>query len=82
MNHEIDRMILIEESSTKMRDAGIPTIGLTATPFVKGLSDIYKNISVTDQRMDYISTTDQLIADGKLSPLKTYPATEVDLKEE
>jgi superfamily II DNA or RNA helicase len=43
-------------------------IGLTATPFTKGLGQIYSNIV-------NVCTTDQLIAQGRLKPLKYYAAT-------
>ena len=49
-----------------------PTIGLTATPFSDGLGKTYSNI-INAQ------TTDQLIEQGWLVPLKVYCATQVDM---
>lgn len=47
-------------------------IALTATPFSKGLGKIYTNIV-------NVTTTDQLIAEGFLAPLKTYAAKKIDM---
>ena len=43
----------------------LPTIGLSATPFTAGLSDIYG-------RVINVRSTDALMADGYLSPLKVF----------
>lgn len=48
-------------------------IGLTATPFSKGLGRIYSNIV-------NVTTTDHLIADGFLAPIKAYAAKKIDLE--
>lgn len=49
------------------------TIGLTATPFTKGLGKHYDGVvSVT--------TTNRLIADGTLSPYRIFAASEPDMK--
>lgn len=47
-------------------------IGLTATPFTRGLGSIFSNL-VT------VTTTHQLIAEGRLVPLKMYAATAIDM---
>ena len=56
----------------KYKDATV--IGLTATPFTKGLSKIYSNVVNT-------VTTDQLINDGWLVPVKMFVAkSEMDMR--
>lgn len=47
-------------------------VGLTATPFTKGLGEVYTNV-VT------VTTTDELIEQGYLVPLKLYAAKAVDM---
>lgn len=47
-------------------------IGLTATPFAKGMGEIYTNVV-------NVTTTDQLIEQGFLAPLKVYAAKEIDM---
>ncbi len=51
---------------------GLVTIGLTATPFTKGMGDVYTNVV-------NVTTTDALVADGYLSPLKMYAAQSLDM---
>ena len=53
---------------------GIQVIGLTATPFSEGLGAIYS--SVTNSR-----TTDDLIADKVIVPIKVYCGTPVDVSD-
>lgn len=48
------------------------TIGLTATPFTKGLGKVYEAVV-------NVRTTDQLLADGWLAPLKVFCATPIDM---
>jgi superfamily II DNA or RNA helicase len=50
----------------------LKVIGLTATPFSKGLGDIYTNIVGS-------MSTGQLIDKGWLTPLKVYIAKEIDM---
>lgn len=50
----------------------IPLIGLTATPFTPGMADLYTNIV-------NVTTTNKLINDGYLAPLKVYAAKEIDM---
>lgn len=50
----------------------IPLIGLTATPFTEGMGQLYSNII-------NVTTTNKLIDDGVLAPLKVYAAKEIDM---
>lgn len=50
----------------------MPVIGLTATPFTKGLGQIYTNLV-------NVTTTNKLVEDGFLSPLKIYAAKAADM---
>ena len=49
-----------------------PTIGLTATPFTKGLGRYYSNLVTA-------CTTDDLLEQNWLAPLKVYNATQTDM---
>lgn len=53
------------------RYTAIPIIGLTATPYSKGLGDKYDNLIVT-------TTTQDLIDDGYLTPIKYYAGKSVN----
>jgi DNA repair protein RadD len=50
----------------------LKVIGLTATPFTKGLKELYTNIV-------NVTTTDKLVAEGHLVPLKMYAAKAIDM---
>lgn len=50
----------------------VKVIGLTATPFTKGLGQVYTNIVSP-------ITTKELVANGSLVPLKVFVATEIDM---
>ncbi len=50
----------------------IRVIGLTATPFTKGLGNVYKNVVST-------VTTEQLVNDKVLVPLRVFIAKEIDM---
>ena len=72
-------LLIIDEAHTKrqkiiefVQEWGGPTIGLTATPFTRGLGAVYTNVV-------NVTTTDQLIAEGWLAPLRAYAATEIDM---
>ena len=52
--------------------ANLRTIGLTATPFTKGLGEVYTNIV-------NVTTTNRLIADKFLVPVKMYAARSIDM---
>ena len=54
------------------RGWGGPVIGLSATPLTKGLSETYQHIVNS-------TTTDTLLAEGWLAPLRIYAATEIDM---
>lgn len=50
----------------------IRVIGLSATPFSKGLAGIYSNLV-------NVCTTNELLAMGELAPLKAYAAKKIDM---
>ena len=50
----------------------MPVVGLTATPFTRGLGAIYSHVVNA-------TTTDTLISQGWLAPLRVYAATEIDM---
>ena len=52
---------------------GGAVIGLSATPLTKGLNETYQTIVNA-------TTTDALLAEGWLAPLRIYAATEIDMK--
>ena len=54
------------------QNPSVKVVGLTATPFTKGLGKTYSNV------VSAIST-DALVGDGMLSPLKVFIAKEVDM---
>ena len=54
------------------KDDSIKVIGLTATPFTKGMAEIFTNVVNS-------TTTNKLIDQGWLVPLKPYAAKEIDM---
>lgn len=56
-----------------LKRTGAVVIGLTATPFTRGLADVYDGIV-------NVATMNQLLADGYLVPLKIYAAKSIDVK--
>jgi len=50
----------------------LKVLGLTATPFTKGLKDLYTNIV-------NVTTTEKLVADGHLVPVRLYAAKAIDM---
>ena len=75
---ELD-LLVIDEAHTQRKKLlelakswGGPVIGLTATPLTEGLSQWYSKVINA-------VTTDRLLQDGYLSPLKMYAATEIDM---
>jgi DNA repair protein RadD len=50
----------------------LTVIGLTATPFANGMTDVYSNLI-------NVCTTDELIESGVLAPLKIYAARSLDM---
>lgn len=72
-------LLIIDEAHTQRKfiiefaqKSNIPVIGLTATPFSKGLGKTYTNVV-------NVTTTDELIEGGFLAPLKVYAAKEIDM---
>ena len=63
------------ESAVKIvkENPEIITIGLSATPFTKGMGKIFTNIV-------NVTTTNALVADGFLSPIKAYAARRITTK--
>ena len=55
------------------REWGGPVIGLSATPLTKGLNETYQHIVNS-------TTTDTLVGEGWLAPLRIYAAIEIDMK--
>lgn len=55
-----------------IRRSGIAAVGLTATPFTKGLG-------LTYSRVANVTTTDKLIEEGYLAPLNVYAAKPIDM---
>lgn len=53
-------------------NTGIKVVGLSATPFTKGLGSIYTNVVSA-------ITTQQLVEQGKLAPLRVYVGKEIDM---
>ena len=56
-----------------LKETPAVVVGLTATPFTKGLGKIYS-------RVVNVISTNELIAQGKLKPLKMYAAKAIDTK--
>ncbi|MDB5853264.1 MAG: hypothetical protein JWR22_1305 [Herminiimonas sp.] len=73
-------LLIVDEAHTTRRLTAdlirnrpdLTVIGLTATPFAKGMAKIYSNLV-------NVCTTNQLVADGFLVPLKMYAAKAVDM---
>jgi superfamily II DNA or RNA helicase len=75
----MDLLIVDEAHCTRKTTAefiknnpNLRVIGLTATPFTKGLADIYESVVQT-------ITTSELIEQGLLAPLRVYVAKEIDM---
>ena len=70
----VDEAHAQRKATTKfIQGVGKPVIGLTATPFSKGLGQVYT-------RVVNVTTTDKLIAEGWLAPLKVYSAKAIDMQ--
>jgi DNA repair protein RadD len=52
--------------------ADLKVLGLSATPFTKGSGELYTNIV-------NVTTTDKLVAEGHLVPVKMYAAKAIDM---
>lgn len=73
-------LVLVDEAHVQLRRTtewlercGCPVIGLSATPFSKGLGNLYTNVVSP-------TTTDALITSGRLVPIKVYAGKEADMK--
>lgn len=76
---EAPKLLIWDESHTMYKtvidyckDESIKVIGLTATPFTKGMGEIFSNVVNS-------TTTNKLIDQGWLVPLKPYAAKEIDM---
>jgi len=76
---DIDLMVVDECHITRQKisdiiqsNPKIKVIGLTATPFTKGLGSIYSNVVCA-------STTEFLVDNGWLTPLRVFIAKEIDM---
>ena len=74
------KMLIIDEAHTGRKSInnfikarGIRAIGLSASPFTKGLGNIYSNVVNT-------TTTKELVNTGMLAPLKVFIAKQIDMK--
>ncbi len=73
-------LIVVDEAHTMYRmtveflkrHPDVVTVGLTATPFTKGLGAIFTNVV-------NVTTTDQLIAENYLAPIKAYAGKAADM---
>ena len=61
-----------KETADFIKSTGIRAIGLSASPFTKGLGNIYSNV------INGITTHD-LVSEGSLVPLKVFVAKEIDM---
>lgn len=75
---ELD-LIIIDEAHTSrkfitdfIKNTGIRSIGLTASPFTKGLGSIYENVVCE-------VTTSNLVENNSLVPLRVFIAKEIDM---
>lgn len=74
------QLLVVDEAHTMydsvkklMQREGLVTIGLSATPFTKGLGKLFS-------RVVNVTTTDQLVQEGWLTPLKVFAAKAIDMK--
>jgi DNA repair protein RadD len=69
----IDEAHVIYDSVRKLMEReGLIVVGLTATPFTKGLGKLFTNVV-------NVTTTDRLIEEGWLAPLKVFAARQADM---
>lgn len=73
------KLLIVDEAHTVrqsvsdfIKSSGIKTIGLTASPFTKGLGNIYSNV------ISEITTAD-LVGEGSLVPLRVFISKEIDM---
>lgn len=75
------KLLIIDECHTLHRAVlkfiethpAVKVVGLTATPFTKGMGKVYT-------RAVNVTTTNKLIAEGYLAPVKAYAAKQIDMK--
>lgn len=61
-----------KETANFIKSSGVRSIGLSASPFTKGLGGIYSNV------VNGV-TTHELVSEGSLVPLKVFVAKEIDM---
>lgn len=74
------KLLIVDEAHQTRRQTlnfihgnpGVKVIGLTATPFTKGLAHTYTNVATA-------TTTSELVNGGSLVPLSVYIAKEIDM---
>ena len=73
-------LIIVDEAHVQRKqttkfilNSGKQTVGLTATPFSRGMGDTYTSIT-------NVTTTNRLIDEGWIVPLKVYAAVEADMR--
>lgn len=64
--------VLFDSVKKLMEREGLLVVGLSASPFTRGLGKLFSNVV-------NVTTTDKLIAEGWLSPLKVYAAKSIDM---
>jgi DNA repair protein RadD len=73
-------LIIVDECHTMYKgtvdfikaNRGVAVLGLTATPFAKGMGSVYTNVV-------NVTTTDKLVEEGFLAPHKAYAAKRMDM---
>lgn len=73
-------LIIVDECHTLYKgtvdfinaNPSVSVIGLTATPFTKGMGKVFTNVV-------NVTTTDKLIEEGFLAPIKAYAAKRIDM---
>lgn len=74
------KLLIVDEAHTTRRQTvefiksnkDVMVVGLSATPFTKGLGQIYSNVVSA-------ITTAELVDQGRLAPLRVYVGTEIDM---
>lgn len=74
------KLLIIDEAHTTRKmtmqfvknNPGIKVVGLSATPFTKGLGSVYTNVVST-------ITTSDLVDNGRLCPVRVYVSKEIDM---
>ena len=74
------KLLIVDEAHTTRKQTidfirgsfGVKVVGLTATPFTKGLGNIYTNVATA-------TTTHDLVESGALAPLRVFISKEIDM---